>query len=127
MTFNKNLSNNINSRISDIPNFKVINIHALFGKYVPVDIEKMKENPQKYFGEILPEQFLDWVSSLSDEGADALKYDLLVLDEGQDIIKPVYLYSLDALLKNGLEKETGQSFMMRSRIYIIRSILKEWS
>lgn len=104
LTFNKNLSNNINSQISDISNFKVINIHALFGKYVPVDIEKMKENPQKYFGEILPEQFFDWVSSLSDEEADALKYDLLVMDEGQDIIKPVYLYSLDALLKNGLEK-----------------------
>ena len=56
LTFNKNLSNNINFQISDISNFKVINIHALFGKYVPVDIEKMKENPQKYFGEILPKQ-----------------------------------------------------------------------
>lgn len=30
--------------------------------------------------------------------------DLVVMDEGQDIIKPIYLYSLDALLKNGLEK-----------------------
>lgn len=104
LTFNKNLSNNISSQISDVPNLKVINIHALFGEYVPVDVEKMKENPQKYFGEILPEQFFDWVSSLSDEEADALKYDLLVMDEGQDIIKPVYMYSLDALLKNGLEK-----------------------
>lgn len=82
----------------------MINIHALFGEYVPVDVVRMKENSQKYFGEILPEQFLDWVSSLSSEGLDALKYDLLVMDEGQDIIKPIYLYSLDALLKNGLEK-----------------------
>lgn len=104
LTFNKNLSNNINSQIINVPNLKVINIHALFGEYVPVDIEKMKENPQKYFGEILPEQFFDWVSSLSDEEVDALKYDLLVMDEGQDIIKPVYMYSLDVLLKNGLEK-----------------------
>lgn len=104
LTFNKNLSNNINSQISDVPNLKVINIHALFGEYVRVDVEKMKENPQKYFGEILPEQFFDWVSSLSGEEADALKYDLLVMDEGQDIIKPVYMYSLDVLLKNGLEK-----------------------
>ena len=103
LTFNKNLSNNINSQISDVPNLKVINIHALFGEYVPVDVEKIKENPQKYFGEILPEQFFDWVDSLSDEEADALKYDLLVMDEGQDIIKPVYMYSLDTLLKNGLE------------------------
>ena len=104
LTFNKNLSNNINSQISDVANLKVINIHALFGEYVPVDVEKMNENPQKYFGEILPEQFFDWVSSLSDEEANKLKYDLLVMDEGQDIIKPVYMYSLDVLLKNGLEK-----------------------
>ena len=33
-----------------------------------------------------------------------LQYDLLVMDEGQDIIKPIYLYCLDALLKGGFEK-----------------------
>lgn len=104
LTFNKNLTNNINSQISDIENLKVINIHALFGEYVQVDVDIMKENPQKYFGEILPEQFFDWVTSLPSEELDELKYDLLVMDEGQDIIKPVYLYSLDTLLKNGLEK-----------------------
>lgn len=64
----------------------------------------MNENPQKYFGEELPEQFFEWVNSLPPEELDDLKYDLLVMDEGQDIIKPVYLYSLDVLLKNGLEK-----------------------
>ena len=104
LTFNKNLANNINSQIRDVDNLKVINIHALFGEYVLVDVTKMKENPQKYFGEILPEQFFDWVTSLPSEKLDNLKYDLLVMDEGQDIIKPVYLYSLDVLLKNGLEK-----------------------
>lgn len=104
LTFNKNLSNNINEQIGNVPNLKVINIHALFGEYVSVDIKKMQENPQKYFGDILPEQFFDWVNSISDAEADALKYDLLVMDEGQDIIKPMYLYSLDTLLKSGLEK-----------------------
>ena len=104
LTFNKNLANNINSQITDIDNLKVINIHALFGEYVPVDVDKMKENPQKYFREILPEQFFDWISSLPSEELDTLKYDLLVMDEGQDIIKPIFLYSLDALVKNGFEK-----------------------
>lgn len=103
LTFNKNLANNINSQISDVPNLKVINIHALFGDYVTVDVGQMSENPQKYFGETLPEQFFDWVNSLSEEELDNIKYDLLVMDEGQDIIKPVYLYSLDTLLKNGFE------------------------
>ena len=76
----------------------------LFGEYVPVDVVKIWENPQKYFGEELTEQFFDWVSGLPTEQLDDLKYDLLVMDEGKDIIKPVYLYSLDSLLKNGLEK-----------------------
>lgn len=104
LTFNKNLANNINSQINDIGNLKVINIHALFGEYVPVDVVRVKENPQRYFGEILPDQFFEWVTSLPGEELDKLKYDLLVMDEGQDIIKPAYLYSLDVLLKNGLER-----------------------
>lgn len=104
LTFNKNLSNNINSQIERNDNLKVINIHALFGEYVQVDVAKMTENPQKYFSEILPEEFFDWVSGLASEELEKLQYDLLVMDEGQDIIKPIYLYSLDALLKDGLEK-----------------------
>lgn len=104
LIFNKNLSNNIVSQLGPTDNLKVINIHALFGDYVPVDVELMKQNPQKYFSEILPEAFLDYVGGLPEEEISQMQYDLLVMDEGQDIIKPVYLYSLDLLLKNGLEK-----------------------
>ena len=104
LTFNKNLSNYINSQIEEINNLTVINIHALFGKYVKIDIDKMKENAQVYFSDILPEQFLDYVSSLDNSELQDLQYDLLVMDEGQDIIKQVYLYSLDMLLKDGFEK-----------------------
>lgn len=104
LTFNKYLTNNINSLICDNENLKGIDIHALFGEYVPVDVTKMEENLQKYFGEVLTEQFSDWVTALLSEELDNLRYDLLVMDEGQDIIKPVYLYLLDALLKKDLEK-----------------------
>ena len=104
LTFNKNLSDNINAQVCDITNLKVINIHALFGEYVAVDVDKMKQYPQKYFEENLPEQFLGWLSSLSDKEVEILKYDLLIMDEGQDLIKPAYLYCLDVLLKDGLDK-----------------------
>lgn len=104
LTYNKNLSNTINRQLDSIENLKVINIHALFGEYIPVDVLKMKENATKYFGEILPEEFFEWVSDLPEEDVEKLKYDLIVMDEGQDIIKPIYLYSLDMLLKGGLEK-----------------------
>lgn len=104
LTFNKNLAKNINTQIEKNDNLKVINIHALFGEYVTVDMTKMSANPQKYFGEELPEAFFDYINGLNADELDNIKYDLLVMDEGQDIIKPIYLYSLDALLKGGLEK-----------------------
>lgn len=104
LTFNKNLANNINMQIDNKSQMKVSNIHALFGEYVDVDVQTMNENPQKYFGEVLPEAFFEYVDGLRAEERANLQYDLLVMDEGQDIIKPLYLYSLDLLLKGGLEK-----------------------
>lgn len=104
LTYNKNLSNNINQQIEPKENLKIINIHALFGEYVPVDIDRLQTDPRRYFGEELPEAFFDWIGQLPEEEMEPLKYDLLVMDEGQDIIKPIYLYSLDALLKGGFEK-----------------------
>ena len=104
LTFNKNLANTINSYIAGLENLKVINIHALFGEYIAVDINKINENQKRYFEEELPELFFQWISNLPTEQLEEMKYDLLVMDEGQDIIKPTYLYSLDVLLKNGFEK-----------------------
>ena len=101
LTFNKNLSNYINKKIND-KNITVINIHALFGLYVNIDINKLKCNPTLYFSEILPEQFFNFVTELSDDELEKMKYDVLIMDEGQDIIKPSYLYSLDSILHGGL-------------------------
>ena len=104
LTFNKNLSNNVQRQLGNYENLMVINIHALFGAYVSVDMAKMRENPQRYFAEDLPDAFYEFITGRSETELEALQYDLLVMDEGQDIVKPNYLYSLDALLKGGLEK-----------------------
>lgn len=104
LTYNKNLANNVVRQIGDMDHLTVINIHALFGKYVPIDVEKMQVNPQTYFSEILPEQFYEYVCGLDGNELEDAQYDLLIMDEGQDIAKPLYLYALDTLLKNGLEK-----------------------
>ncbi len=103
LTFNKNLSNSLLEKAYSAENLKIINIHALFGEYVTVDVEKMKENPQLYFGQTLPDTFYEFVSALPEEELEPMKYDLLVMDEGQDIIKPNFLYPLDYLLKGGFE------------------------
>lgn len=101
LTYNKNLANNVIRQVDTIENLKVINIHALFGEYVTVDVKKMQENPNVYFSEILPEIFYEYLSELSDEELEKIKYDLIIMDEGQDILKPLYLYSLDTLLRGG--------------------------
>lgn len=101
LTYNKNLANNVIRQVDTIENLKVINIHALFGEYVAVDVKKMQENPNVYFSEILPEIFYEYLSEISDEELEKIKYDLIIMDEGQDILKPLYLYSLDTLLRGG--------------------------
>lgn len=110
LTFNKNLSNNVNSQIGEIENLKIINIHALFGEYVKVDNDKLNANPSKYFSEDLPEEVLDYLSVLSDSEIDKLNYDVLVMDEGQDILKPAYLYPLDTILRGGFDKGSWAVF-----------------
>ena len=103
LAYNKNLINSIKKQFEAYINIDVINIHALFGEYIKIDDTKVKENPNKYFGEQMPEEFLNWVSELSETKLNELKYDVIVIDEGQDIIKPVFLFALDSLLKDGFE------------------------
>ena len=104
LTYNKNLARKVDTQISKTDNLKVINIHALFGEYVKINVDELNENPQKYFSEILPERFYDYINGIDLGELENIQYDVLVMDEGQDIIKPIYLYCLDSLLKGGLEK-----------------------
>lgn len=104
LTFNKNLAYDVRNQIGNNRNLKVINIHALFGEYVDVDVSLMQENPQTYFSEILPEDFFNYITGLGEDEAEKLKFDLVVMDEGQDILTPIYLYCLDVLLRGGLDK-----------------------
>lgn len=103
LTYNKNLAHNVEKQLGGQDNLKIINIHALFGKLLPVNVKQMKEDPQKYFSEILPEAVYDYLGGLHEDELSSLQYDLLVMDEGQDLLKPIYLYSLDYLLRGGFE------------------------
>ena len=102
LTFNKNLAANLQRKNAMQANPVITNIHALFGGYVDVDSEKIKSNPEKYFAEILPREFRKYLKSLSSKELAEMKYDVLVMDEGQDIVSPNYLNALDPLLKGGL-------------------------
>ena len=106
LTYNKNLARNIISCLGEQcgENIKIVNLHALFGEYVRVDAEAMAQDPNLYFTQELPEDVLSYLEELSQEELGALQFDDLILDEGQDILKPEYLLVMDLLLKGGLEK-----------------------
>lgn len=104
LTYNKNLANHVQRQTGQAESLKIINIHALFGEYIPVDAEQVKTDAQRYFREELPEAFLSYLRARDGEQMSELQYDLLVMDEGQDILKPNYLYCLDYLLRGGFEK-----------------------
>lgn len=67
LAFNKNLTHDVQRQVKDIRNLKVINIHTLFGKYVEVDADALKLHPQKYFAENLPQNFIEFVSTLGEQ------------------------------------------------------------
>ena len=104
LTYNKNLAHHVMRSLPESGQLKVVNIHALFGEYISVDVEELKKDPQNYFAQVLPERFYDYISDkmATDPEAEKMQYDVLIMDEGQDILKPLYLYSLDCLLKGGL-------------------------
>lgn len=104
LTYNKNLANHVQRQLGRIESLKIINIHALFGEYIPVDAEQVKTDAQRYFKEELPEAFLACLKAMDKEQLSGLQYDLLVMDEGQDILKPNYLYCLDYLLRDGFDR-----------------------
>ncbi len=103
LTFNKNLANHIQRQNADKDMLKVINIHALFGEYVAVDIERIMNSPMEYFAQDLPEECCEYLAGLSTEELESQQYDVLILDEAQDILKSNYMIVLDYLLRGGLE------------------------
>ncbi len=120
LTYNRNLAREIARRFEGkyAELLKIVNIHTLFGEYVPVDAEAVQQNPTEYFTEELPEQFLDYVDGLPEEQRESMCFDVLVMDEGQDILKPNYLYALDELLKGGLKDGRWAVFLDgRQNIY----------
>lgn len=105
LTYNKNLAYDITEKMgSEFGTLKVINIHALFGEYVTVDFEKIQDSPHTYFSEELPEDFLDYVAALPNQRLQTMQFDTVVIDEGQDLMKPTYIYCVDSILKGGLER-----------------------
>lgn len=110
LSYNTNLAFAVGKRLADVESLKVINLHALFGEYVEIDKKLVREQAQNYFSKQLPEAAYQYLSALGEEERKSLSYDVIIMDEGQDILRAEYLYPLDIILDKGLEKGSWAVF-----------------
>lgn len=104
LTFNKNLATALNREVKDCAQLKIINIHGLFGELIAVDLDLLKQDSKHYFEEVMPEHYYQKLKAMSPDELEVAQYDLLVIDEAQDILRSNYLFCLDLLLRGGLDK-----------------------
>ena len=94
LTYNKILATYLSNVYSD-NGLNIKHFHGLISEYIPIDVNKSSDS--NYYYKTLPEQFLKYITSHS-----LIKYDVLIVDEGQDLLNEKYLPIFDNLLKNGL-------------------------
>lgn len=92
LVYNKNLSAYLKHHSNDM--LRIEHFHGLIADYLAVNAES-----HKYFEKELPEQFYRRLRS-----GGIIKYDVIIIDEGQDLLKPSFLMCIDELVKGGLEE-----------------------
>lgn len=97
--YNRNLAKEIESHFDTAASALITNIDSWLAEITGSKKTKLSVNSEEYFGEVLPEQ-----AALAILENDQLcnTFDLLVIDEAQDLLKPQYLELFDLLLKGGL-------------------------
>jgi Nuclease-related domain/UvrD-like helicase C-terminal domain/Uncharacterized conserved protein (DUF2075) len=109
LCFNRLISSYINHQLSknqeeEIENLEITNFHELLRRYI--DCSDSKEySPNQFYKEILPERFLEYVAAY---GFD--KYDVIFIDEGQDLLRLDYLFCINEILQGGLENGSWYLF-----------------
>lgn len=89
------------------PNLTIGNLHHILGRITNIsdDIVNSAANKDEFFKYDLPLNALEAI----DEGK-LTPFDVIIIDEGQDIIRPEYLDVFDAMLKGGLAGGKWQIF-----------------
>ena len=94
LTYNKGIALYLSAL--DIPSSITIkHLHGLISDYIALNPQRTQD-PQ-YYSTVLPEQFIKYLSSHS-----IAAYDVLIIDEGQDLINIKYFPIFDKLVKRGL-------------------------
>ncbi len=94
LTYNKMLAQYLSEQLHD-ESIVIKHFHGLISEYVSLDAERV--NDPVYYLNVLPDKFLKVLST-----GRVLAYDVLVVDEGQDLINTNYFPIFDKLLRKGL-------------------------
>jgi len=97
--YNRNLADTLEKSVGNLPRLKVMNFHALCQQYAGITgfvrSEKWDPSAQGFFDEIMPES----LAVAAEFDAMDLKFDAIVVDEGQDF-NPSWWLALGMLLKD---------------------------
>lgn len=110
LCFNPVLAEYLNHNLTD-ERLKITSVHALFFDTLEnkSDFDRhpvLKElNSEKYIFK-LPEMVLDQISI-----GDSEKYDVIIIDEAQDLLSENYIMIIDYFLKGGFEKGVWRIFI----------------
>jgi cellulose biosynthesis protein BcsQ len=103
LCFNRVLSSYLKYQIQNDPlsesisKFKIYTLHELLNNYVDYsDIHDFDSDD--FYRNIVPERFLEYIEFHTIE-----KFDAILIDEGQDLIRENYLMCIDEFLHNGLD------------------------
>lgn len=102
--FNKklgdNLANSINrNSTNSSASFFAGTLHSFLTQKTDCFPPASEKGKQKYFAEDLPIEFL----ATNDDFNESDKFDILILDEAQDLISPFFLEVFDSILKGGIK------------------------
>ncbi len=91
---------NIENMYSNLRNtLEIRTFHTFLLSVVKQNDSEKYVNKNLYYEEILPEKFLEVVGNDN----NFKKYDLVIIDEAQDLLKSNYMMCIDEILKGGLD------------------------
>lgn len=99
LNYNLNKEKDEYKGIIDIANF-----HEFISRHIET-YDKNQYNDNTFFKEIMPERFLDYVNNSFND-----KYDVVIIDEGQDLLRVNYLLCINEMIIGGLENGSWYVF-----------------
>lgn len=107
--FNKHLASSVRAAVADSPAIEVIHLHGLMADIIRTArmTEQLSHGTDDLFTARDPRVCMDAVEQLERIGV----YDLLIVDEAQDLLRDSYLDVFDVLLDGGLATGVWRAFL----------------